>query len=462
MTLRQRFLGAFVLIIVLAVSLSVAVGYRSAQQQLAAFVTEIDQIEAKALARRIGQAYSAADGWATIDTALTHSHHESVHAEEHATDSNHDDQFHIEQIRVVVVDTEGVIVADNFGKLSAGTLVPTLDGHQTPIIDERNNQAVGVAFVDVNQQFLSAESRSFLQTLLQNSALGGLLIAATAFGLAFWLLRRIIAPVTALTAATQMLAINGDATLLPVTSADELGQMSAAFNTMTTALQTQRTLRRRLINDVAHELNTPLSVIQLEAHGLCEGYQVPLEAGKQIIQEIDLLRNLVSDLNWLAETDSGEQKIVREPCDLAQLLTDETKRWQPHAQSKQITLDLVTLPTLPTLQLDRKRMQQALGNVIRNAMQHTEINGAIVISAEVDTAQLTISVKDDGVGINSADLPHLLDRFYRADRSRSRSSGGVGLGLAIAHAIVTAHGGKITISSDGIGTGATITLQLPI
>jgi len=164
--------------------------------------------------------------------------------------------------------------------------------------------------------------------MLYTTTIGGLLTAAMALLLAAWLSRRITAPVTALTQATQAIAQRGDTALLPVTSSDELGQMSAAFNQMATALQTQRDLRRRLLNDVSHELNTPLSVIRLEAHGLRKGLQTPTRAANQIIQEVNMLRNLVRDLNWLAETESDELRLAVEPYSIHQLLTTEVERWQ--------------------------------------------------------------------------------------------------------------------------------------
>ena len=129
-------------------------------------------------------------------------------------------------------------------------------------------------YVDVNHEFLSAESHGFLSTLLWITGIGGLVTVGVGVGLAAWLSRRITGPVAALTKATQAIA-RGDTTNLPVTSGDELGQMSAAFNRMASSLATQRELRRRLVNDVSHELNTPLSVIQLEAQGLRDGLQTP-------------------------------------------------------------------------------------------------------------------------------------------------------------------------------------------
>ena len=109
------------------------------------------------------------------------------------------------------------------------------------------------------------------------------------------------------------------------------------------------------------------------------------------------------------------------------------------------------------------RMSQALGNVIGNAIHCTEAGGSIVIRAGVKSDEaLAISVTDDGIGIDAADLPHIFDRFYRTDQSRNRGIGGTGLGLAIAQAIVEAHGGTIAVTSDGPGQGVTVTIRLPL
>ena len=239
--------------------------------------------------------------------------------------------------------------------------------------------------------------------------------------------------------------------------------MSAAFNEMTAALETQRQLRRRLINDVAHELNTPLSVIQLEAAGLRDGLQSPESASDHIIQEVDRLRGLVTDLNWLAETDHGELTLTLEVSSVYDLLTEEVERWQPQSEARQVELSLEASRDLPELPMDRMRMSQALGNVVGNALNCTEAGGHIAITATADSGEsLAISIIDDGIGIDAADLPHILDRFYRTDRSRSLGVGGSGLGLAITRAIVEAHGGTVTVDSGGPGQGATATIRLPV
>ena len=205
------------------------------------------------------------------------------------------------------------------------------------MFDLTTNQPVGHVYVDVNHEFLSTESHGFLSTLLWITGIGGLVTVGVGVGLAAWLSRRITGPVAALTKATQAIS-RGDTTNLPVTSGDELGQMSAAFNRMASSLATQRELRRRLVNDVAHELNTPLSVIQLEARGLRDGLQTPEATSDHIIQEVERLRGLVTDLNSLAETEHGELSLSREECSIRDLLAAELDRWRPQAQARQIDL----------------------------------------------------------------------------------------------------------------------------
>ena len=476
MSLRWRFLGAFVLIIALAVSLSVGVGYYTAQRQLDAFIAELGRIEADSLVQSLSRVYTLSDGWDTLENTLSKAGYLYDEEMEHGGAGEGEREgreggtevFHVDRIRVVIVDLEGMVVQDNFSELGQGQFAPELDGQRTTIVDLDTRQPAGYAYVDVNHKFLATESLGFLRELLYSSAFGGLLITAIALVLAAWLSRRITAPVTALTRATQTIAQHGDTALLPVTSSDELGLMSAAFNRMTTALQTQRDLRKRLIDDLAHELNTPLSFVRLEATGLRDGLQTPARAAENIIQEVTMLRNLVRDLNWLAETDSGQLQLNVEPCSLDQFFTAEAERWQPQAQARQIALSLQAMPDLPTLNLDRMRISQALGNVLRNALQHTDAGGLVTVEAKLASSlgasghYAVIRVADNGVGIDPSDLPHIFDRFYRADRCRSRVTGGMGLGLAIARAIIEAHGGTIAVSSDGPGLGTTVQIDLPL
>ena len=470
MSLRWRIMGSTVLVVVLTVLVSIGVGYYTTQTNLGDFVDEIGDDEAIQLARSLSREYTAAGGWETVDGPLSQSGYfygqsqgETRHTEgSEAGRGEGSETFHDDTVRVVIVGVDGLVVADNLSELSAGEAAPELEGRREAVFDLNSGQPVGHVYVDVNRDFLSTESDGFLDTLLYITLIGGAVTVGVAVLLSAWLSKRVTAPVTALTDATQAIA-QGDTARLPVASSDELGRMSEAFNQMTSTLETQRELRRRLINDVSHELNTPLSVILLEARGLRDGLQSADSASDHIIEEVDRLRGLVTDLDWLAETDLGEMRLSLETVSIQELLAAEVDRWRPQSQAQQVTLSLEAPGDLPPMDADRMRMSQALGNVVGNAIRCTESGGSVVVTAGLDgDGTLAVSVVDDGIGIDPADLPHVFDRFYRTDQSRSRGIGGTGLGLAITRAIVEAHGGTATVASDGPGHGTTVTVRLPV
>jgi signal transduction histidine kinase len=484
MSLYWRFLGAFVLLILFAVSLSVGIGYYATLDRLDTYGGELSSKVANLVAQKLGQSYTYSDGWETLVVTvsdagagrLADSGQEQVRRQEDIVygevQGEHYVLFHKrtdeDEIRVFLDVGDGYVLYDDLSDLFQDQVAPELNvqvaGEQAVNVSgDTARRAVGYAILDFYQEFGATESRNFVRGLLYTTVIGGLLTVAIALLLAAWLSKRISTPVTALTQAFQTIAQHRETALLPITSSDELGQMSSAFNKMTTALQTQRDLRNRLLNDVSHELSTPLSIIRLEAHALRKGLQSPSQAADRIVQEVNMLGNLVRDLGWLAETESDELQLAVEPCSIEQLLTAEMARWQQQAEMDRITLSLQLPLDPPDFNLDPMRMSQALGNVIDNALRHTQAGGQVEIAATVEAGrQLTVLVSDDGAGISSADLPHVVDRFYRADRSRSRRTGGAGLGLAITRAVVEAHGGTVSISSDGLGRGTTVRIDLPL
>ena len=466
MSLRKRIMAATILVVILTVLVSSLLAYFATESRLNVFVDQVGDDEASRLAQRLGHGYDNAGGWQTAEAVLAEAGftYQGIveEGQSEAGEENHVELFHQDPMRIVIVDADGSVVLDNFGQLAPGSPATSLAGHREPVVGPTTGQSAGHVYVDVNHEFLSSESHGFLSTLIYIILVGGLITVGFAFLLAVWLSRRITAPVQALTKATQAVA-QGDATRLPVTTSDELGQMSEAFNQMSSTLEAQRELRRQLVNDVSHELNTPLSVIQLEAAGLRDGLQSAETASNHIIHEVERLRGLVTDLDWLAETDHGELRLNFETTSVEELLTAELERWQPQAQGQQILLSPQIATDLPNAQLDRSRMSQALGNVLGNAFQSVEPGGNVRLSARSDDdGILTISIVDDGIGIDPSDLPHIFDRFYRADQSRNSGLPGTGLGLAITRAIVEAHGGTVSASSTGLGQGATVTIELPL
>ena len=466
MSLRWRIMASTVLVIVLTVLISIGVGYYATQSRLGVFVDEIGDDEASRLARNVSREYTAAGGWETVDRPLSEAGYiyDGVPQRERHEEGEGEslELFHQDPIRVVIAGVDGRVVRDNLSELAPRTDTPDLDGHRETVFDLTTDQPVGHVYVDVDHELLSTESQGFLNTLLYIIVIGGILTVGVAILLAAWLSKRITAPVVALTEAAQAIA-QGDTARLPVTSSDELGRMSAAFNRMTSTLETQRDLRRRLINDVSHELNTPLTVIQLEATGLRDGLQTPESASDHIIEEVDRLRGLVNDLDWLAESDHGELRLNLQASSIHELVAAELDRWQPQSQARQVELSLEAFVDLPDMDIDWMRMSQALGNILTNAINCTEPGGHVWVRAGLESDEaLAISITDDGFGIHTADLPHVFDRFYRTDQSRSRGIGGTGLGLAITRSIIEAHGGATTVTSDGLGQGVAVTIRLPL
>ena len=156
-------------------------------------------------------------------------------------------------------------------------------------------------------------------------------------------------------------------------------------------------------------------------------------------------------------------RLSLEASSIYELVSAEVDRWQPQSQARRVELSLEASADLPDMDIDRMRMSQALGNDLSNALLCTQAGGKILLRAGLESDEaLAISITDDGTGIDPADLPHIFDPFYRTDQSRSRGVGGTGLGLAITRAIVKAHGGTITVRSDGLGQGVAVTFRLPL
>ena len=466
MSLRSRIMVSIVLVIILTILIGVGIGYISTQARLDVFIDRLGNDETQRLAGSLSREYTAAGGWGTVDRPLSEAgylYDEGLGRDgsEHGGHAS-SEAVHLDRIRIVIVNIDGLVIRDNLSGLTPGTEAPDLNGHTETLFNLDENQPVGRLYMDVDYEFLSTESHGFLSTVLSTTLIGGAITAGVGILLAAWLSRRITAPVTALTEATQAIA-QGETTRLPVTSTDELGRMSAAFNSMTSALESQRELRKRLINDLSHELNTPLSVIQLEAKGLRDRLQSPEDGSDHIIEEVNRLRGLVTDLNWLAETDHGELQLTFQASSIHDVLTAESDRWRPQCHTREVDLLLQDTADLPMVNLDPVRMSQALGNVISNAVHCTEAGGSVEVKAEVENRDwLAIRVIDDGIGIHPADLPHVFERFYRTDQSRSCRIGGSGLGLAITRATVEAHGGTVSAASDGPGQGTTVTIRLPL
>lgn len=369
--------------------------------------------------------------------------------------------------RVIVTTIDGLIVADSYGeqtgqRYSAGQLAAA-----TPVL--LDGRQVGTVLVgSMIEPALNALSQEFLASLnmavLASAATAGL--AALILGSFFFF--HITAPVRDLTRAAEAVA-DGDLTQqVTIRSQDELGRLAQAFNVMTGTMNRNETLRRQMVADIAHELRTPLSLVQGSLEAMLDGmYALNLENIASAHEETLVLTRLVNDLRDLAQAEAGQLHLEREALAPADLVNRAVELFQVEAAERQVTLLADVTPGLPAVSGDRHRLNQVLVNLLANALRYTPAGGKVILSArqmvdqEAAGPALLIQVADTGQGIAPAELANVFERFYRADKSRTRGSGGSGLGLAIARQIVEAHGGRIWVESQP-GAGSTFSFTLPL
>jgi len=248
--------------------------------------------------------------------------------------------------------------------------------------------------------------------------------------------------------------------LAPVTTRDEIGRLTAAFNDLTTRRMRLDEQRKAMVRDIAHELRGPVTNMRSWLEAADDGLvATDAELRATLHDETLHLQHVVADLADLAAADAGELVLHPEPLAPAEVVRQAVDAHRAAARAAGVTLT-TRIDGDPELEADPVRLRQILGNLIGNAIRHTPAGGTIVVSVAHDERAVTIAVADDGEGIAREDLPRLFDRFWRADPSRSRSTGGSGLGLAIARQLAQAHGGTLTAAGRP-GGGALFTLVLP-
>jgi signal transduction histidine kinase len=448
-SVRWRLFLSFLLVIVVAVGAAALFVSRTASNEVDRYETQTHNVRMGRVQALLARYYIEQRDWAGVEPV-------------------------VEQIarlyseRVVVVDQEGLVVADSHGMMPIGEpgefeppgiAIPIMAGqaHFGTLVISPQGPPPPPGDIAAEEASVSSLSSSINRYLLW----GGLLGVAVAAVATLLLSRRILRPVESLAQAARGLSRGDFSQRVDVRSKDEFGELANTFNSMAEDLERTEQLRRNLVADVAHELRTPLSNIQGHLEAIRDGLLPPEPATfDSIYEEVLLLARLVEDLQELTLAEAGQLTLVRQSADVVEIVRRAVAAAQPPAEAKSLSLETKLPEGQAIAEVAPERVGQVLRNLLSNAITHTSEGGRITVDLKDEGDELHIGVADTGAGIPPEDLPYVFERFYRADPSRVRATGGAGLGLTIARRLVEAHSGTIGVESE-VGKGSRFTFTLP-
>lgn len=326
-----------------------------------------------------------------------------------------------------------------------------------------NGETVGWLARTRTRQPTEAADLRFQQAQLRNlgvAAVAAVLLAALAAAL---LSRSFLAPARAIGQASHRLAAGDFQTRVQVPTTDEFGQLADDFNLLARTLERNEAMRRRMMADVAHELRTPLAVIQAELAAVEDGVR---SFGPQTLASLQTetraLGKLVDDLYQLSLSDLGALSYRRRDIDLRVPVAEAMLPLRERCAAAGLELDDAAVTGEPLqVHADPDRLVQLVANLVENAMRYTDAPGRIEVACRRDGSHAVLELRDSPPGVPAEVLPRLFDRFFRIEDSRSRAYGGSGLGLAICRNIVEAHDGEITAAPSPLG-GLSVVVRLPL
>jgi heavy metal sensor kinase len=289
----------------------------------------------------------------------------------------------------------------------------------------------------------------------------GVLLLGLAGG--WWLTTRALRPITDISATAVKIAAGDLSQRISVDSTEtELGELAGVLNSTFSRLEAAFAQQVRFTSDAAHELRTPITVMLTQTQTAlarernAAEYRETLEACRRASVR---MRKLIESLLELARLDSGQEPIGRATFDLAQIVAEAVENIRPIASERPVAITTQLTPAM--CQGSPERIAQVVTNLLANAIHYNQENGKIQVIVEVQIGFASLTVTDTGLGIAPEDLPHIFERFYRADKARTRARGHAGLGLSISKAIAETHGGTLAAASE-LGKGSVFTLRLPL
>lgn len=328
-----------------------------------------------------------------------------------------------------------------------------------------NESLLGIIYAGsmIGSELLPIQN-AFLSSVKEAVLWASVLVIAATFLIVYFLVKNITTPVIALHKASDRIA-KGDLTVrVKINRQDELGDLAVGFNLMTESLEAAEKWKQQIIADSAHELRTPVSLIQGHLEMMLEGvYPLERKGIQNLYDETLHLTSLITEMQELSSAEAGYASFKMEKIFLEDLIKSVTNNFKAGMDENHIEMDINFERGVPRLMADRQKLSQVLINIISNSYNFTPPEGHIQISVWLDKSigSVCISIEDSGPGIAPLERTKIFDRFYRIDKHRNRNTGGSGLGLAISNEIIDRHGGSIKAVDPLIGKGTRILITLP-
>ncbi len=299
----------------------------------------------------------------------------------------------------------------------------------------------------------SEDREALLGKILNVFGATGVLFIFLSGGLGIWYSRKSLKPLRELLSAIQVIEKGDLSQRVPLgKSNDELKNLGETFNRMIARIEKLVSVMKESLDNVAHEIRTPLTRIRIVAEEalVCNHPELIKTALEDSAESVEAISGLVDQVMSISEAEAGVLTMQLENCKLKDLIEDVVEIYEFVAQDKNIVVVILPIDQTLAWNLDRKRVKQAIGNLLDNAIKFSPSGGTIQLFADFKEDVLNISISDEGIGINGEDIPKIWDRLYRGDRSRSTK--GLGLGLSIVKSIAIAHGGKASAIPKSKGT----------
>jgi len=457
-----KLMGAFALVILVGVAIVMYATLRTTTGQFELYINQQGQSWAQGLVPGLADYYTRTGSWKNVQSILqSPTGNMTLAPSLQGTNAGvgemmgqggmanmmmSNDMWAMMGQRLVLADATGTVVADTANVLIGIHLSDNELRNGMPV--STNGRQVGtllVATLDVPSSPINQFRRSVSMSVLISGGIAGV-IALLMGSLLFF---QVTLPMRRLSQAAQNIAA-GDLSQRVPTSDDEVGQMARSFNTMAESLQRMEQQRQNMVADIAHELRTPLSVIQGNVEAMLDGVlPASPEELESIHQETVLLNRLIGDLRTLSLAEAGQLALDKQPLDLGQVVTRVAEKYRSRAEEQSVALSIQVAQNLPQVSADAGRVEQVLVNLTENALRYgaSDVGGRVTLGARAVPDSVEVWVSDTGPGIASEELPHVFERFWRSEKSRNRQTGGSGIGLALVKQLIEAHGGRVSVES---------------